>query len=318
MQQYIVKRIFLFVPTVVLVTIFVFLFLRVIPGDPALLMLSGLEGGSTYTEETLANLRKELGTDKPIHIQYFLWIGDMLQGDMGRSIRFDTPIIDDLKARAPVTLELAIMSILISFLIGVPLGVISALTQDTWLDYVTRVFSLVGVAVPVFVAGLLTIYILSHVFGWIPFDYKEFWEDPKANLTHMIFPAVALGIHITSFIARMTRSATLEVLREDYIRTARAKGLNEMRVVFIHALQNAFLPIVTMTAWAFGLLLSGSVIVESIFVLPGLGSLMLTGITHRDYTTVQAVVVLTSMFVLLLNLFTDLLYAWLDPRIRYA
>ena len=318
MRQYIIKRLILFFPTVVLVTLFVFLFLRVIPGDPALLMLSGLEGGSTYTEETLAALRKDLGTDKPIHVQYGLWIRDMLKGDMGESIRFSTPVVDDLKARAPVTLELAFMSIIISFLIGVPLGVISALTQDTMLDYVTRVISLVGIAVPVFVAGLLTIYVLSHVFGWIPFDYKEFWEDPRANMTHMIFPAVALGIHITSFIARMTRSATLEVLREDYIRTARAKGLHESRVVFLHALQNAFLPIVTMTAWAFGLLLSGSVIVESIFVLPGLGSLMLTGITHRDYTTVQAVVVLTSVFVLSLNLLTDLLYAWLDPRIRYA
>ena len=321
MWRYLVKRLLLFFPTVLLVTLFVFLFLRIIPGDPALVMLEGLgEGGygAVYTEETLQALKKKLGTDKPVHVQYGVWIWDMARGDMGRTIRADRPVIDDLKNRAPVTLELAIISILMSFIIGVPLGVVMALTQDTWVDYITRVISLVGIAVPVFVAGLLTIYVLSNVFNWIPFGYKDIWEDPVGNVTHMILPAVALGIHVIAFIARMTRSAVLEVLREDYIRTARAKGVHERRVIFLHALQNAFLPILTISGWAFALMLSGSVIIESIFLLPGLGTLVLTGISHRDYPTVQGVVILTSLLVLTVNLFTDLLYAWLDPRIRYT
>ena len=319
MHQYIAKRVLLFIPTIILVTLVVFLAMRIIPGDPALLILGGgPEGGAYYTEEQLAKLRHELGTDRALHVQYGLWMWDMFRGKMGNSIRYKTPIINDLKDRAPVSIELAVMAILISFLIGVPLGVISALAQDTMFDYVARIIALIGIAVPVFVAGLLTIYILTRLFGWIPFNYRPPWEDLGANLSHMIFPALALGFHITAFISRMTRSSTLEVLREDYIRTARAKGLKEMRVVFLHALQNAFLPIITMTAWAFGLMLSGSVIIESIFVLPGLGSLMLTAITFRDYPTIQAVVVIVALFVLVLNLLTDLLYAWLDPRIRFA
>jgi peptide/nickel transport system permease protein len=246
-------------------------------------------------------------------------MGDLLQGDFGTSLFYDTPVSDDLTARIPVTLQLAFMAILIAVLISVPLGVLSAVKQDTPIDYVARLFTIAGVAMPTFVAGILVVFLLVIVFGWLPpLGYAVLWEDPLKNLQQMIFPALALGFYDTSFIARVTRSSMLEVFREDYVRTARSKGLAEFVVIARHALKNAFLPVITVSGWQLGRLIAGTVIIETIFLVPGVGRLLVDSIFHRDFTMLQAVIILAATLVLLLNLFIDLVYAYLDPRIRYA
>jgi peptide/nickel transport system permease protein len=319
MWQYVAKRLLLFIPTIILVTLIVFVIMRLIPGDPALLILSGDSGEGQFTMEELDSLRHELGTDRPIHVQYFSWMGDLLQGDFGTSLFYDTPVSDDLTARIPVTLQLAFMAILIAVLISVPLGVLSAVKQDTPIDYVARLFTIAGVAMPTFVAGILVVFLLVIVFGWLPpLGYAVLWEDPLKNLQQMIFPALALGFYDTSFIARVTRSSMLEVFREDYVRTARSKGLAEFVVIARHALKNAFLPVITVSGWQLGRLIAGTVIIETIFLVPGVGRLLVDSIFHRDFTMLQAVIILAATLVLLLNLFIDLVYAYLDPRIRYA
>ena len=319
MRQYIARRILLFVPTMFLLTFLVFLFLRIIPGDPAVLILAGATGEGSYTPEDLAALQEELGTNRHVLVQYGYWVGDLLQGDLGTSYFYGIPIIEQLQLRLPLTLELTILGILTSFLLAVPLGIISAIYQDTPVDYATRLVSFTGIAIPTFVTGIVTIYLLVKLFNWIPpLDYAQIWDDPIRNLQQMIFPALALAFFIMAFIARVTRSAMLEVLREDYIRTARSKGLREGRIVFYHALKNSFLPILTVTGWAFGVFLGGTVIIESIFVLPGMGKLLLDSVFQRDYPVIQAEVFVIAGMILLLNLLIDMLYALLDPRIRYT
>ena len=319
MKQYILRRVLLFIPTMLLVTLLVFMFMRILPGDPALLILAGPTGEGVYTPDDLANLRHKLGTDRPPHVQYANWIWDMLRGDMGTSYVYNSPIIDDLKLRLPVTLELTALGIFVSFMIAVPLGVISAIKQDTMLDYVARVVSIIGVAIPNFVVALLTVYILVNYFNWFPpLDYVQLWVEPGKNISQLIFPALALSIFIMAFIARVTRSAMLEVLREDYIRTARSKGLAERRVIFLHALQNSFLPIITVTGWGFGVFIGGTVIIEAIFVVPGMGTLMVNSIRLRDYPVIQTEVLVIAGLVLLVNLVVDLIYGFLDPRIRFG
>ena len=320
MQHYIARRILLFIPTVVLVTLLVFLFLRIIPGDPALMALTSGTGEGSFTEEQLAQKRSELGLDKPLHVQYGVWVWDLLHIDLGTSYFFTgVPIVDQMKVRLPVTLELTALGLLISFVVAVPLGIISALKQDTAIDYLARGISFVGVAIPNFVTALVTVYLLVAFFNWIPpLDYTPPWEDLGKNLSQMIFPALALAFVMIAFISRVTRSSMLEVLREDYIRTARAKGLRERRVIYLHALRNAFLPILTITGWYFGVYLGGTVIIETIFVLPGMGKFLLDSVLHRDYAVVQAEVFLISGMVLLLNLVVDLIYGWVDPRIRFS
>ena len=319
MQQYIVRRFLLFIPTMLLLASLVFLFMRIIPGDPALLILVGTTGEGTYSEEDLALVQKELGTDRALHVQYGAWMWDLLRGDLGTSYYRGIPILGLLKVRLPLTLELTVIAMLFSFIIAVPLGVLSALMRNTIFDYIARVIAFTGVAIPTFVMGLVSIYLLVRLFNWLPpLDYVQIWDDPIKNLTQMIFPSIALGFVMMAFTSRVTRSSMLEVLREDYIRTARSKGLAERRVIFLHALQNAFLPIITVGGWSFGLLLSGTVIIEQIFVLPGMGRLMLDAIFQRDYPVIQSEILVIAGMVLLLNLVVDLLYAWLDPRIRFG
>jgi len=319
MQQYIARRVLLFIPTMVLVTLIVFLLLRIMPGDPAKQILGGASGEGSYTQLQLDNLRHKLGTDRPLHVQYGTWMWDLLRGDLGNSFIRNKAIIDHLKLRLPLTVELTFLGILISFILAVPLGILSALKQNTLADYISRVICFTGIAIPTFVTGLVTVYLLVKIFNWFPpLDYRQLWEDPGRNLAQMIFPALALAFFLMAFIARVTRSSMLEVLREDYIRTARAKGLRERRVIYIHALQNSFLPILTVTGWAFGVLLGGTVIIETIFVMPGMGKLLIDSIFQRDYPVIQSMVLVIAAMVVLLNLVVDLLYAWLDPRIRYS
>ena len=319
MWRYVAKRLLLVFPTIILVTLIVFVIMRLMPGDPALLILTGHSGVSQFTRDELQDLRHELGTDRPIYVQYATWMGGILRGDFGESMFYETPVTDDLKARIPVTLQLAFMAIVIAVLIAVPLGVLSAVKQDTAIDYVARIFTITGVAIPTFVSGILVVFFLVLVFGWLPpLGYATLWKDPLKNLQQMIFPALALGLYDTSFIARVTRSAMLEVLRDDYVRTARSKGLTEFVVIARHALKNALLPVITISGWQLGRLIAGTVIIEIIFLLPGVGRLLVDSIFQRDFTMIQAVIILTATLVLLLNLLIDLVYAFLDPRIRYA
>ena len=317
-RTYALRRLGLFIPTLILTTLIVFVLFFLVPGDAALVILTGEEGAGAVTDEDIARMRHELGLDRPIHVQYGSWIWGILRGDLGTSIWYQTPVIDELKDKFVVTVELSIFGIAMAFLMAVPLGIISAVKQDTWPDYISRIVSLVGIALPTFWLSILMVYFLAYTFNWLPpLGYATLWEDPLLNLEQLFFPALAIAFHDLAFTARVTRSSMLEVLREDYMRTARAKGLKEMAVVGRHALKNAILPVVTVSGYQFARALGGVIIVETIFVVPGLGRFVIESILHRDFVVLQAVIVLTAAVVLTLNLVIDLLYGILDPRIRY-
>ena len=317
MRQYAIKRIGLFIPTVLLVTIIVFVVMRLIPGDPALAILSADD--AVYTQEELAQLRAELGTDRPIPIQYLEWISGFLRGDFGTSYWWGGPVMERLGERIPVTIELAILGILLAVVCAVPLGVISAIKPDSPLDYASRIFTLVGISIPTFFSGILLTLVLIRAFGWLPpLGYEDIWEDPWTNIKQLVLPALALGFYDMAFIARVTRSSMMEILREDYMRTARAKGLRELIVLSRHGLKNAVLPVLTISGWQFGRLFGGTVIIEKIFLIPGVGQLLIDAIYQRDFPTIQAVIVIVALSIVVVNLLVDLLYGWLDPRIRYA
>ena len=319
MKSYLIKRVLMFFPTMILLTIIVFAILRVIPGDPALLILGGDEGDEQFTDEELAALRARLGTDRNIAVQYADWVGSMFTLDFGNSYHYNNPVSEDLAQRIPITLQLTFMSLFISGIVAVPLGVFSAIRQDTWGDYVSRAITVVGLATPNFFVGIMTIFLLILFFGWIPpIGYVNVWEEPWANMQQLIFPAMALGTSGMAFLARVTRSAMLEVLNEDYIRTARSKGLAEKIVIYRHALKNAVLPVVTIFGLALADATSGSVVTEIVFSVPGMGRLLIEGVQHRDYPMIQAIIVVFGLMVLAANLLTDLTYAWLNPRIRYG
>ena len=317
MRQYTFKRIGLFVPTILLMTILVFFVMRVVPGDPAIALLEG-DGGGSYTQQDLENLRAELGTARNIAAQYVSWLGGIIQGDFGDSYWFKASVMTELGNRMPRTLELAVLAITLSVLFSVPLGIVSAIKPDSWLDLGARTFTIIGIAIPNFLMAILMILLLLAVFNWLPpLGYVELWENPLRNLQQMIFPAIALAIYDMAFIGRVTRSSMMEVLREDYMRTARAKGLAERVVLVRHGLKNAFLPILTISGWQFARLFEGAVIIETIFLIPGVGRILIEAIFHRDFPMIQAVIVVIGTGVLLINLVVDLLYGWLDPRIRY-
>ena len=291
--------------------------MRLIPGDVCLAILS--DGEASFTQEELADCRVELDLDKPMVIQYFDWIGGAVQGDFGDSLWFKAPVMEELAERIPVTLELTVVSMLIAVVFAVPLGIISALKPESWIDYAARVFTLVGISMPVFLVGILIILALVHIFDWLPpLGYKPIWVDPGANLQQIIFPAITLALYEMAFVARVTRSAMMEIIREDYMRTARSKGLSESVVVFRHGLKNALLPVLTTSGWIFARLFGGTVIIETIFLVPGMGRILIESIFQRDYTMIQAEIVIIAMFIVTINLVVDLLYGLLDPRIRYS
>jgi peptide/nickel transport system permease protein len=317
MRQYAAKRIGLFIPTVLLVTVIVFVVMRLIPGDPALAILSADD--AAYTEQELQELRVQLGTDRPIVVQYFDWMSGLLRGDFGTSFWWNGPVMDRLGERIPVTIELAILGIALAVVCAVPLGVISAIKPDSPIDYVSRIFTLVGISIPTFFSGILLTLILIRAFGWLPpLGYENIWDDPWANIKQMMLPALALGFYDMAFIARVTRSSMMEILREDYMRTARSKGLRERIVLSRHGLKNAVLPILTISGWQFGRLFGGTVIIERIFLIPGVGQLLIDAVFQRDFPTIQAIIVIVAVSIVVINLLVDLLYGWLDPRIRYA
>ncbi len=326
MQAYIGKRVLLFFPTLILVTIIVFTLLRVVPGDPALLLLGGGTEGASYTQEDLDRLRATLGTDRHPIVQYGDWFLNMWRLDFGNSFYFqsgqhkvDAPVFGFIADRFPITLELTLIALLMASLVAIPLGVVSAFKQDSISDYAARIITITGIAIPNFWLAIIMLLFLAIIFDWIPpLGYAQIWDDPAKNLQQMVFPALALGLGNMAFIARVTRSAVLEVLREDYIRTARSKGLTEQKVVYRHTLKNALLPVVTVGGYEFGRLLAGTVIVELIFSVPGMGRLLIDAVFHRDFPLVQGIVVVLAVMVMVLNLMLDLTYAWLNPRIRYT
>ena len=278
------------------------------------------EGDASFTQEELETLRRQLGTDRPIPVQYLTWVGGLVRGDLGTSIwRSGQPVSKLVGDRIFRTLELAILAILVAVVFAVPLGIVSAIKPDSVIDYLSRIIALVGISIPTFFAGILVVLVLSRGFEWLPpLGYADLWEDPWTNVRQMFLPALALGFYDMAFIARVTRSSMLEIIREDYMRTARAKGLAERIVLVRHGLKNAVLPILTISGWQFGRLFGGTVIIESIFRVPGIGTLLIETVFQRDYPTIQAIIIVIAVSIVIINLLVDLLYGLLDPRIRYA
>jgi peptide/nickel transport system permease protein len=316
MLQYLIKRVLLMVPTLLGVAVVIFVLMRLLPGDIVEVRLAS-EGGYV-TAETIARERARLGLDQPVWRQFVDWMGGLLQGDLGASMWTGRPITYELGIRFQLSLQVALMSTLIAVLLAVPLGTVAALKQDSWIDYVVRAFSIAGLATPSFWLGIVMILGFLILFDWVPpMVYTPIWEDPWRNLSQLFWPAFATGYRYSAVAARMTRSAMLEVLREDYIRTARAKGLWQRLILRRHALKNAMLPVVTVVGLEFAFLLGGLVVTEQVFNLNGLGKLFVDAVTHYDYTLVQALVLLVATVFVLSNFVVDVLYAWLDPRIRY-
>jgi peptide/nickel transport system permease protein len=320
MGIYVLRRTSLFIPTLIGVTIVIFGLMRLVPGDMAEILVGDAASlPAVEVERQIREVRQELGLDKPITTQYLIWVTALAKGNFGFSYWEKRPVGDILSERFPRSMELAVMTLIIAMLWAVPLGVISAVKQNTWADYLVRLISISGLSLPLFLTGILILYVLIRVFSWMPpLEFAGFWDNPSENLQQLIWPALAQAFYISAPIMRLTRSQMLDVIREDYVRTARAKGLREQVVVYNHALRNALLPVVTFIGWWGGRLLGGIVIMELIFGIPGMGTSLIDAVDHRDYPTVQAIVFVMAFVFLSLNLFIDLLYAWMDPRIRYS
>ena len=320
MRSYVVRRLLLFVPALIGASMLIFVLLRLVPGDIAEILVyqTGSET-SGVQQKQIQQIRRELGLNQPVAVQYLSWIGGALRGDFGKSYTQRRPVWDILRERFPRSMELAILTLAIALVWAIPLGVISAVHQNRPIDYLARIASLSGLSLPLFVTGALILYGLVRVFHWIPpLEFVPFSESPVENLKQLIWPALAQAYYISAPITRLTRSQMLEVIRQDYVRTARAKGLTERVVVYRHALRNSLLPVVTFVGWWGGRLLGGLVIMEIIFVVPGMGTALVQAVSQRDYPTVQAMVFVMALVFLLVNLLVDLVYVWLDPRIHYA
>ena len=314
MKQYVLRRLALAVPTLFLVSVLVFALMRMMPGDVATRMVEG----HAYAP-TLAALRHDLGLDRPVHAQYLEWIGGIvLRGDFGRSYWTRQPILDEFVRRFPVTLELALLTILVSVAIGVVVGIMAAVRQDTAADYIGRVLSILALSIPYFGLAVVVVVLPSIYFKWTPvYTYVPFTVSPLENLTIMLVPALVFGVTRAGPIMRIMRSALLDVLRQEYIRTAWSKGLSERTIVLRHALKNALIPVISLVGLQLPLYIGGSVIIESIFRLPGVGLFFFEALGKLDYPVVQSVNLIIAAMVVALNLLIDLSYAFFDPRIRY-
>jgi len=314
MWTFISRRLLMMIPTIVLVGILTFLLIRLIPGDPAAQML-GLEA----TPQEIEKLRREMGLDQPIYKQFLIWGGNALRGDLGNSIFLQQPVSRAILEHLECTISLALLALTYAVLVAVPIGVIAAVKQNAWQDKVVMSFALFGVSAPSFWLGLVAIFVFAVYLGWFPSQGYEMFEDGvKQWLWFITLPALSLGVQTAALVARMTRSSMLEVLRQDYIRTARAKGLKEKVVVFKHALKNGLIPVLTVVGMTLGTLLGGAVITETVFSLPGIGQLVITAIRNRDYPMVQGVIMFIAMVYVFANLLVDVLYSWFDPRIKYG
>ncbi len=318
MTKYILNRILIAIPTIIGITILIFLAMRILPGDPLAIVQSEATGAYVLSDEELQELRASLGLDQPYYIQYLEWMGQVVRGDLGSSFWTKEPISALIARRGPITAQIAILAVIFSWLIGVPVGMMSAMWRNSLWDYASRLTITVFIAMPSYWVGLLIVLFTVLVYSWRPpLSIIQFWEDPIGNLQITLLPAFALGAGLAAVTARMARSAALEVMYEDYIRTARAKGLGYSLVVWRHVFKNAMLPVITTSGLALGGLLGGAVSVEKAFGIPGLGNLLVQALTERDWMMIQNLVLLYGVIFAVINLLVDLSYAWFDPRIRY-
>lgn len=318
MLNYLLRRILLALVTIIGVTVVIFLAMRVLPGDPLAMIYGEGQGIYVLSDEELAAARASLGLDRPLHMQYLDWMADVARGDLGYSFWVETPIRDTILRRGPITAEIALIAIVLAWLVGVPVGVIGAMWRESILDNTLRVVVTLFMAVPSFWLGLTMILFTVLLFNWRPsITIVQFWEDPRENLLMVLGPAIAIGVGLAAIIARMTRTTVLEVLGEDFVRTARAKGLNDYRIMLRHVLRNAILPVLTLSGLALAGLLGGAVAVERAFGFPGLGTALAQAAVERDWMMVQNLTLVFAVTFVFINLAIDILYAWIDPRIRY-
>ncbi len=316
MNRYVLTRFLLIFPTLLTVAVLIFVLVRVVPGDIVELRL--VLGGSYVTPQVLAAERARLGLDKPIWNQFLDWMGGMVRFDLGRSMWSGEPVAREIALRLQLSIQLAVMATLIATALAIPLGTLAAVHRGRWIDQAVQVFSVAGLAVPSFWLGILMILFLLSVFQYLPpLTFTPLWTNPRANLAQLIWPALAVGYRYSAVATRMTRSALLEVLREDYIRTAWAKGLAQRSVLRRHALRNALMPVVTVIGLEFAFLIGGLVVTEQVFNLNGIGKLIVDAISQRDYTLIQGLLLLVAVGYMLVNFLVDLLYAWIDPRVSY-
>jgi peptide/nickel transport system permease protein len=329
MLAYSIRRLLLIVPTLMLVTMMVFLSVRFVPGDVVEMMVAQMSGQGRVSQVTVDILRKQMGLDVPIYTQYGRWLGvwpqedgqvrGLIEGDLGESLWKQQPVINLITERIPVTFELGIIAVMTALLSSIPIGVYSAIRQDTWGDYAGRTLSILFISVPSFWLGTMVMVYPSIWWGWAPsLVYIPFFSNPGANLVQFLIPGFIMGMIMGGTLMRMTRTMMLEVLRQDYIRTAWAKGLTERTVIVRHALKNAFIPVITIVGVMIPMVIGGSVVIEQIFSLPGVGLLTFTALNQRDYTVISGINVFIALVVLVTNLVIDLTYAWLDPRIKYS
>jgi peptide/nickel transport system permease protein len=317
MTTYIIRRLIMAVIVLLLVVTFVFFTMRLLPGDPIRMLVTQSQQ-TQFTEEQIQALRKQNGLDKPLTVQYFEWLGNVVRGDLGKSILSHAPVIDQINHRVPVTLYLGVLSFIISIIIGVPAGIISAVRRGSWIDTVVTTLANLGITVPQFWLGVILMYVFGLYLDWLPVmgytsPFKDFWMSTR----QVIMPVFCLAIFPIAGNARQTRSAMLEVMHQDYIRTAWSKGLRERIIIIKHALKNGMIPVVTLIGAGVGQILGGAVLIEQVFAIPGMGRLALSSVINQDYPYVQAVILIIAATTLLANLAVDLAYGWLDPRIRY-
>lgn len=320
MHRYLARRLIFGVLTALLVSVLVFALMRIAPGDVAQSVAAQQAGGEegTVSEEDLERIREALGLNEPLHIQYLSWMGGFIMGDWGDSLFTKRPVFDEFKKKIAVTVEIVVASEIIAIALGIPAGVLMALRQDSKTDYVIRVLSLAGLSIPSFLSATLLLVFGAYLLRWSPpIGYVPLWEDPVINFKQFVWPAVMVGYISAATKARMMRSTMLEVMRQDYIRTAHAKGLREYVVTARHALKNAFIPVITVIGITMALSLGGSVVIERVFELPGIGRYILDGMLQRDYPVVQSLVLVFASAVIVVNLVVDISYGWLDPRVRY-
>ena len=312
MVSFILRRLVIAIPTIILISIFVFALQKLLPGDPVLAM-----AGEERDPEVLAYLREKYRLNDPVPLQYLTWIGNALRGDLGISLRTNQPVLELIAEKLPVTIQLAVMAMIFALVIGIPAGILSSVKKGTLTDHMSNVVALSGLSIPNFWLGIMLILLVSVKWQLLPASgYVPFSEDPLRSITVMIMPAFVLGTALAATLMRHTRSAMLSVLKSDYVRTARAKGLAERRVILRHAFRNALTPIVTLTALLFGELIAGAVLTEQIFTIPGFGKLVVDAVFNRDYAVVQGIVLVTAVGFIAMNLLADVLYILLNPRLR--
>ena len=317
MWKYIARRLLLGIPTLFGVSLIIFAAIRILPGDPT--EIEDDQGGSVFTEEQRERLREILGIDRPLHIQYLTWIGGLARGDLGVSFVASTPVIDIIRHRGPVSFQIGLMAITVGWLMGVPLGIYGAVRQNTVGDYMSRFVAVLLLAMPAFLMGLLIIIIAVIWFAWRPpLIYTHFWVDPWSNFQMTIGPALVMGVNLGAVFARVMRSSVLDVLSSEFVRTARAKGLTEQRVLVGHVLRNSVIPVVTISGLALGGLMGGAVAVERAFSVPGIGLSLIVGVQSSDWPLIQSLVFLYGVSFIVVNILIDISYLFLDPRIRVS